>query len=78
MAKTKRKNRTTLERLDRTRRIVIVCMKLSRKKLRSDYVDLIVEHVTAKLPAPLMRRLVKGDCGKPMREAMKLTAPYFV
>ena len=77
MVKPKRKNRTTLQKLDRTRRIVIVCMKLSRKKLRGDYIDLIVEHVIAKLPSDLMRRLVRGDCGKPMLEAMKLTAPYF-
>lgn len=77
MTKRKRRNRTTLDKLDRTRRIVVVCMKLSRKKLRSDYVDLIVEHVIANLPRPLMRRLIRGDCGKPMLEAMKLTAPYF-
>ena len=59
------------------RRIAILCKRISRKNLRADFIELIAEHIVARLPAPLMRRLLKGDCGKPMFEAMKLTVPYF-
>ena len=59
------------------RRIAVLCKRLSRKSLKADFIELIAEHIVARLPAPLMRRLLKGDCGRPMLEAMKLTIPYF-
>lgn len=77
MAKRRRTNRTTRQKLERTRRIVILCMRIAEKQLNPEIVDLITAHVIAKLPAGQMHRLVKGDCGKPMLDAMMLTAPYF-
>ena len=77
MAKGRRTNRTTQNKLERARRIVVLCMRIAKKQLKAEFIDLIAAHVVAKLPANLMRRLVKGDFGKPMLEAMRLTVPYF-
>lgn len=77
MGNRKKRSKITLQKLERSRRIVMLCMRLSRKKVRDEYVNLIAAHVVANLPAPMMRRLVKGDCGTPMLAVMKLTAPYF-
>ena len=44
---------------------------------RSEFVELIAVHIVATLPASSMRRLVNGDYGKPMKEAMMLTLPFF-
>ena len=77
MAKGRRTNRTTRQKLERTRRIVVLCMKIAKKHFKAEVIDLITAHVVAKLPDNYMRRLVKGDFGKPMLEAMKLTVPYF-
>lgn len=65
------------QKLARARCIVVLCKRITRKKVKPDFVELIAEHIVTTLPASLMRRLLKGDCGKPMLEAMKLTAPYF-
>ncbi len=77
MTKRRRTNRTTRQKLERSRRIVVLCMRIAKKQLKAEFIDLIATHVIAKLPAKYMRRLVKGDFGKPMLEAMKLTVPYF-
>ncbi len=74
----KRKSKKTIPgKLERARRIVVLCMRLARKKLRMEFVDLIAVHIVATLPASSMRRLVNGDYGKPMKEAMMLTLPFF-
>lgn len=59
------------------RRIVRLCQAIARKDIAAGLAVLIEDHIMAKLPAPLMRRLVAGDWGRPMREAMKLTVPFF-
>lgn len=59
------------------RRIVRLCKAISRKDIPTELSVLVEEHIMAKLSAPLMRRLVAGDWGRPMREAMKLTVPFF-
>ena len=73
----KRKPKTINQKLERARRIVVLCMRLEHRKLHDEFIDLIAKHIVAKLPSKSMRRLVKGDYGKPMLDAMKLTAPYF-
>jgi hypothetical protein len=77
MTKRRRTNRTTRQKLERSRRIVVLCMRIAKQQLKAEIIDLIAAHVVAKLPANHMRRLVKGDFGKPMLEAMKLTVPCF-
>ena len=77
MARRRRTNRTTRQKLERTRRIVVLCMRIAKKQFKAEVIDLITAYVVAKLPANYMRRLVKGDFGKPMLAAMKLTVPYF-
>ena len=77
MARRRRTNRTTRQKLERTRRIVVLCMRIAKKQFKAEVIDLITAHVVATLPANHMRRLVKGDFGKPMLAAMKLTVPYF-
>ena len=76
MPKRKPKKRTN-RKLERARRIVVLCMRVAHKNVNATFVDLIAEHIVAKLPARLMQRLVKGDHGRPMLAAMKLTLPYF-
>ncbi len=58
-------------------RIVRLCKAIARKEVSAELLVLVEDHVMAKLSAPLMRRLVAGDWGRPMREAMKLTIPFF-
>jgi hypothetical protein len=77
MAKAKRKMTYAAKKRFFARRIVRLCQAIARKDASSELVDLIVDHIIAKLPAPLMRRLVDGDWRRPMREAMKLTVPFF-
>jgi hypothetical protein len=76
MRKTKRQITYSKKRRLYARRIVRLCNAIAGKNSSDEFIALIEDHVIAKLPAPLMRRLVKGDCGQPMFEAMKLTAPY--
>lgn len=59
------------------RRIVRLCKAIARKDIAAELAVLVEDHIIARLPAQLMRRLVAGDCGRPMREAMKLTIPFF-
>jgi len=59
------------------RRIVLLCKAVARKDVPEELAKLIEDHIIAKLPAPLMRRLVRGDMRRPMLEAMKLTVPFF-
>jgi hypothetical protein len=59
------------------RRIVRLCKAIARKDIPAKLSVLVEDHILAKLSAPLMRRLVAGDFGRPMREAMKLTIPFF-
>lgn len=59
------------------RRIVRLCTAIARKDITAKLARLVEDHIIARLSAPLMRRLVAGDCGRPMREAMKLTIPFF-
>lgn len=58
-------------------RIVRLCKAVARRDVPTDLVMIIEDHIIKMLPAPLMRRLVSGDYGRPMREAMKLTIPFF-
>lgn len=60
------------------RRIVRLCKAIARKDISAGLSVLVEDHIISKLSASLMRRLVAGDCGRPMREAMKLTIPFFV
>ncbi len=59
------------------RRIVQLCKAVARKDIPDELARLIEDHIITKLPAPLMRRLISGDWRRPMREAMKLTIPFF-
>lgn len=59
------------------RRIVRLCKAIARKDIPAELAVLVEDHIISRLPAPLMRKLVSGDCGRPMREAMKLTIPFF-
>ena len=76
MPKQKSKTRTN-RKLERARRIVVLCMRVARKNVNATFVDLIAAHIVAELPTKLMKRLVNGDHGRPMLAAMKLTLPYF-
>lgn len=58
------------------RRIVRLCKAIARKDIPAELALLVEDHIMAKLSAPLMRRLVAGDWGRPMREAMKLTVLF--
>lgn len=59
------------------KRMVRLCRAIAQKDVSAELEGLIENHIIDKLPAPLMRRLVGGDCRRPMREAMKLTVPFF-
>jgi hypothetical protein len=61
----------------KVRNIVVACSRISKKHPNEDFIDLMTAHIAVVLPTPLMRRLVKGDLGHPMREVMKLTIPFF-
>jgi hypothetical protein len=50
---------------------------MAGKNASDAYVSIIADHIIAKMPSSLMRRLINGDWRRPMREAMKLTVPFF-
>ena len=77
MPKDKRKITHAARKRLYARRIVRLCKAVARKDVSDDLAKVIEEHIIAKLPAPLMRRLISGDWRRPMREAMKLTIPFF-
>ena len=58
------------------RRIVVLCTRVARRDLSTDIVELITTHILQTLPKSTMRRLISGDLGRPMFEAMKRTAPF--
>lgn len=77
MSKTKRKITYATKKRLYARRIVRLCTAIAHKNVSDELAKLIEDHIVSKLPAPLMRRLVGGDLRRPMREAMKLTVPFF-
>ncbi|MEQ1652401.1 MAG: hypothetical protein ABL897_07935 [Hyphomicrobium sp.] len=77
MRKAKRKTTYAAKKRFYARRIVRLCQAVTRKNVSDDLAIVIEEHIIAKLSGPMMRRLVTGDWGRPMREAMKLTIPFF-
>jgi hypothetical protein len=77
MSKTKRKITYAAKKRLYARRIVRLCKTIAHKDVSDELAKLIEDHIVSKLPAPLMRRLVGGDLRRPMREAMKLTVPFF-
>ncbi len=76
MSKTKRKINYAAKKRLYARRIVRLCTAIARKDVSAELARLIEDHIVARLPSPLMRRLVGGDWRRPMREAMKLTVPF--
>ena len=76
MPNRKPKKRTN-RKLERARRIVVLCMRVAHKNVNAKFVDLIAAHIVANLPTKVMKRLVNGDHGRQMLAAMKLTLPYF-
>jgi hypothetical protein len=78
MPKPKRQITYSAKRRLCARRIVRLCKAIARKDVSQEFARLIEDHIIAKLPTPLMRRLVRGDLRRPMHEAMKLTVPFFV
>lgn len=77
MRKSKRQITYSMKKRLYARRIVRLCMAIARKNVSDELAKLIEDHIVSRLPAPLMRRLVGGDMRRPMREAMKLTVPFF-
>jgi hypothetical protein len=77
MAKSKRQISYGTKRRIYARRIVRLCKAIAQKDVSDELAKLIEDHIVSKLPSPLMRRLVGGDLRRPMREAMKLTVPFF-
>jgi hypothetical protein len=77
MSKTKRKITYAARKRLYARRIVRLCKAIANKDVSDELAKLIEDHIVTKLPGPLMRRLVGGDLRRPMREAMKLTVPFF-
>ena len=77
MRRSKRQITFSAKRRLYARRIVRLCKAIARKDVSEEFAALVEDHIIAKLPAPLMRRLVSGDWRRPMREAMKLTVPFF-
>jgi len=59
------------------RRIVRLCKAISHKDVSNSLAAFAEDYIMTRLPAPLMQRLINGDWGRPMREAMKLTVPFF-
>lgn len=66
------------KRLKCALRVVELCQRVANKRMSAAFTVLIAELIVAKVPARFMRRLLKGDCGRPMFEAMKLTIPYII
>lgn len=77
MRKSKRKMTYAAKKRIYARRIVRICKMIAKKDVSKDLTALVEDYIVTRLPAPLMRRLVGGDWGRPMREAMKLTVPFF-
>ena len=73
---------TRAERYERNKRtkvraLVIGCARLAHKDPPEDFIDLMTNHILAVLPAPIIRKFMRGDLGAPMFRVMKLTLPYF-
>lgn len=77
MRRPKRQITYSMKKRIYARRIVRLCKAIARKDVSEELAKLIEDHIVSRLPAPLMRRLVGGDMRRPMREAMKLTVPFF-
>lgn len=77
MRKSRRKMSYAVKRRLTARRIVGICKMISKKDVSKNLAALVEDYIVTKLPKPLMLRLVHGDWGRPMREAMKLTVPFF-
>lgn len=77
MRRPKRQTTYSTKKRIYARRIVRLCKAIARKDVSEELAKLIEDHIVSRLPAPLMRRLVGGDMRRPMREAMKLTVPFF-
>lgn len=77
MRKTRRQITYAAKKRLYARRIVRLCKATARKDVSDEFSALVEDHIIARLPAHLMRRLVGGDWRRPMREAMKLTVPFF-
>ncbi|RTL72535.1 MAG: hypothetical protein EKK41_04175 [Hyphomicrobiales bacterium] len=77
MQKQKRKISYRVKKKQYANRVARACACIALKSAPEEFVAMIEDHILAKLPAPLMRRLTNGDFGRPMREAMKLTVPFF-
>ena len=77
MSKAKRKITYAAKKRFYARRIVLFCKAIACKDVSSELIDVMVDHIVAKLPAASMRRVIAGDWGRPMRDAMKLTVPFF-
>jgi len=72
----KRQTRYSAKKRSYAGRIVRLCAAVTGKSISDECAEAIGEYIIDKLPKALMRRLVRGDYGLPMREAMKLTAPF--
>ena len=59
------------------RRVVRFCKAITRQNISDTFARIVENHIIATMPAPLMRKLVSGDWGKPQLAAMKLTVPFF-
>lgn len=70
-------NRPTRNKMRRARSIVVMCMRLSGKNIRPDFIDLIAERVLRDMRPHLARRLTKSLDGQAMKSAMDLTRRYF-
>ena len=77
MRKSKRKMTYVAKKRLYARRIVRLCKVIANKDVSEKLAAFVEDYIVTRLPAPLMRRLVGGDWGRPMREAMKLTVPFF-
>ncbi|MGO9547283.1 MAG: hypothetical protein ACLPPF_21135 [Rhodomicrobium sp.] len=77
MRKAKRKMTYAARKRLHARRIVRLCKMIAKKDVSKNLAAIVEDYIVTRLPAPLMRRLVRGDWGRPMREAMKLTVPFF-
>jgi hypothetical protein len=77
MRKSKRKMTYAAKKRLHARRIIALCKMIAKKDVSKNLAALVEDYIVIKLPKPLMLRLVHGDWGRPMREAMKLTVPFF-
>lgn len=66
-----------VKRRQYAQRVARACAAIALKDAPEELIAMVEKRIMANLPAPLMRRLVRGDFGLPMREAMKLTVPFF-